>query len=304
VSNAPIGVFDSGLGGLTVARALRTLMPTESIAYFGDTARLPYGTKSPSTVYRFSKQCLKFLMSMRPKVLVVACNTASALALDSLRSDFDVPVIGVLKPGAQAAVNIIRGQTKLSAALSTSGVTTGANEAPPTPGRIGLIATEATIASNAYPAAVRELDPSLQVIGRACPLLVPLIEEGREQSDLIVGLALREYLEPFLALNVTALILGCTHYPLFADAIQETLGDNVELVDSAAQTALVVSRQLDTMNARSTHPAHHRGKLTCYVTDQGQRFERLATRFLGESVGQPIWVTPEMLEAAEGGAKA
>ena len=276
MNNAPIGVFDSGLGGLTVARAMRTLLPGESITYLGDTARLPYGTKSPSTVYQFSHQCLRFLMSLKPKLLVVACNTASALALDKLRGDFDVPVIGVLEPGARAAVEIIRARSA------------------PADGRIGLIATEATIASNAYPATVRLLDPAVQVIGRACPLLVPLIEEGREEGDLIVGLALREYLEPFLALNVSALILGCTHYPIFANAIRETLGENVTLVDSAAQTALVVAHQLDTMHARSTS---HRGRLTCYVTDQGQRFERLATRFLGAPVGQPIWVTPEMLES-------
>ena len=280
-TSAPIGVFDSGLGGLTVARALRELMPRESIAYFGDTARLPYGTKSPATVYRFTRQCLRFLMSLRPKLLVVACNTASALALDKLRGDFRIPVIGVLEPGAQAAVE----------ATQTT-IRPGSGAA-----RIGLIATEATIASNAYPAAVRALDPAIQVIGRACPLLVPMIEEGREQSDLIVGLALREYLQPFLELDVSALILGCTHYPLFTEAIQETLGEHVALIDSARQTALVVARQLDTMRARS--PSPHNGRLTCYVTDQGQRFERLATRFLGEPVGQPVWVTPEMLELAE-----
>jgi len=274
-AGAPIGVFDSGLGGLTVAKALRALLPKESIAYFGDTARLPYGTKSPATVYRFTRQCLQFLMSMHPKMLVVACNTASALALDKLQGDFDVPVIGVLEPGARAAVDVATKSTR----------------------RIGLIATEATIASNAYPAAIRALDPVVQVIGRACPLLVPMIEEGREPNDLLVGLVLREYLEPFLELNVSALILGCTHYPLFADAIQETLGNDVTLIDSARQTALVVRDRLDTMHARSTSP--HDGRLTCYVTDQGQRFERLASRFLGESVGQPVWVTPEMLELAE-----
>jgi glutamate racemase len=277
IAAAPIGVFDSGLGGLTVARALRALLPGESIAYFGDTARLPYGTKSAATVYRFSRQCLSFLMSLQPKLLVVACNTASALALEKLRGDFPIPVIGVLEPGAAAAVDILR-------------------QNGPGPGRIGLIATEATIASEAYPAAVRRLDPTAQVVGRACPLLVPLIEEGRKESDLIVGLALREYLEPFLALDVRALILGCTHYPIFAQAIRETMGDGVQLVDSAAQTALVVAGRLDTMQARSPQ---RRGRLTCYVTDQGQRFERLATRFLGEPVGQPVWVTPEMLEAAE-----
>ena len=286
VRHAPIGVFDSGLGGLTVAKALRRLLPEESIAYFGDTARLPYGTKSPATVHQFSRQCLRFLQTLHPKLLVVACNTASALALDKLRSEFDVPVIGVLEPGAAAAVDV-------------------AQHRPAHQRRIGLIATEATIGSNAYPTAIRALDPAVQVIGRACPLLVPMIEEGREDSDLIVGLVLREYLAPFLELDVSALILGCTHYPLLAGAIQETLGEHVALIDSARQTAVVVQRQLDAANARAGGAGSggggvHRGsRLTCYVTDQGQRFERLATRFLGESVGQPILVTTEMLEAAE-----
>jgi glutamate racemase len=284
-SGAPIGVFDSGLGGLTVAKALRELLPNESIAYFGDTARLPYGTKSPATVHRFTRQCLQFLMGLRPKLLVVACNTASALALDKLRGDFkQVPVLGVLEPGAQAAVEVAR---------AVEHERSGGRPR----GRIGLIATEATIASNAYPTAIRALEPTLQVIARACPLLVPLIEEGREPGDLIVGLVLREYLAPFLEMDVSALILGCTHYPLFAAAIRETLGESVALIDSARQTALAVRRQLDTMQARSSSP--HDGRLTCYVTDQGQRFERLASRFLGEPVGQPVWVTPEMLELAE-----
>lgn len=274
-ASAPIGVFDSGLGGLTVAKALRRALPHESIAYFGDTARLPYGNKSPATVHQFARQCLRFLLTLRPKLLVVACNTASALALDKLRGDFDVPVIGVLEPGAQAAVDVTRTHS-------------------PGERRIGLIATEATIASGAYPTAVRALDPAVQVIGRACPLLVPLIEEGREPNDLIVGLVLREYLAPFLELDVSSLILGCTHYPIFAPAIGETLGDAVTLIDSAHQTALVVEKTLDTMKARAR--PQNASRLTCYVTDQGQRFERLATRFLGESVGQPVWVTPEMLE--------
>ena len=285
-STAPIGVFDSGLGGLTVARALRALLPRESIAYFGDTARLPYGTKSAATVHRFSRQCLRFLMGMKPKLLVVACNTASALALEQLKGEFDVPVIGVLEPGARAAVEVAK-----KAAAQNGADTARAH-------RIGLIATEATIGSNAYPAAVRALDPALQVMGRACPLLVPLIEEGREESDLIVGLVLREYLAPFMELDVSALILGCTHYPIFAGAIRETLGEEVALIDSAEQTALVVRERLDTMHARSRSP--HDGRLTCYVTDQGQRFERLASRFLGGPVGQPIWVTPEMLEDVDG----
>jgi glutamate racemase len=289
MAGSPIGVFDSGLGGLTVAKAIRELLPRESIAYFGDTARLPYGTKSPATVHRFTRQCLQFLMGMRPKLLVVACNTASALALDKLRDDFQVPVIGVLEPGARAAVNAAQAHRPASPQ----------NRRPTENQRtIGLIATEATIGSNAYPSAVRALDPGVRVIGRACPLLVPLIEEGREPGDLIVGLVLREYLQPFLEMDVSALILGCTHYPLFAGAIQETLGEHVTLIDSARQTALLVKEHLEQMQALATAP---HARLTCYVTDQGQRFERLATRFLGESVGQPVWVTPEMLEVAEAG---
>ena len=294
---APIGVFDSGLGGLTVAKAMRELLPRESIAYFGDTARLPYGTKSPATVYRFARQCLRFLMSMRPKLLVVACNTASALALEKLKGDFKIPVIGVLEPGARAAVEVAH---ERRGAAGRGGGGGGAQ-------RIGLIGTEATIASNAYPQAVRALDAQVQVMARACPLLVPMIEEGREPTELIVGLVLREYLEPFLEMNVSALILGCTHYPIFATAIQETVGEHVQLIDSARQTALAVACELDHLRddareggAGTGHSeSPHGGRLTCYVTDQGQRFERLATRFLGEPVGQPVWVTPEMLELAE-----
>ncbi len=202
MAQSPIAVFDSGLGGLTVARALRRRLPGEPLVYFGDTARLPYGTKSPATVHRFTRQCLRFLMALAPKLIVLACNTASALAIDQLRGDFAVPVVGVLEPGAAAAVQV-------AAANHT--------------GRIGLIATEATINSNAYPAAVRRLDPRLHVIGRACPLLVPLIEEGREPDDPVVELVLAEYLQPFLELQVSALILGCTHYPLLAPAIARTL---------------------------------------------------------------------------------
>jgi glutamate racemase len=283
--SAPIGVFDSGLGGLTVVKALRAALPAEAIAYFGDTARLPYGTKSPATVHRFSRQCLRFLQTLSPKMLVVACNTASALALAQLQEEFDVPVIGVLEPGAAAAVDAGRRRGN------------GVGR------RIGLIATEATIASNAYPAAVRRLDGpagsagGMHVIGRACPLLVPMIEEGRENDDPVVRLVLQEYLKPFLDLQVAALILGCTHYPILAGAIAATLGPGVELIDSARQTALVVANRLGTMGGLRSGNTH--GSLTCYVTDQGQRFERLAGRFLGEPVGAPVWVTPEMLEEVE-----
>lgn len=274
---SPIGVFDSGLGGLTVARAIRAALPSENILYFGDTARLPYGTKSPETVYRFTRQCLKFLMSMRPKLLVVACNTATALALTRLKDDFPIPVIGVVEPGAAAAAAVAR-------------------HGPQQIKRIGLIATEATIASNAYPQAVRRLDSTIHVVGRATPLLVPMIEEGREVSDPVVKLVLREYLRPFLEMRVAALILGCTHYPILADAVQDVLGPDVELIDSAQQTALVVREQLVKMSALAN--GSETGTMTCYVTDQGQRFERLAGRFLGQPVGAPVWVGADELEGS------
>ena len=272
----PIALFDSGLGGLTVARALQQHLPGEPLVYFGDTARLPYGTKSAATVHRFTAQCLRFLMGLSPKLLVVACNTASALALEALRNEFTVPVIGVLEPGAVAAVQAARRRNAAG------------------PERIGLIATEATINSGAYPQAIRRLDPAIHVLGRACPLLVPMIEEGRAADDPLVKLVLAEYLQPFIEMKVAALIMGCTHYPILQNAVAARLGPEVELIDSAAQTALVVADHLATMDALSQRPAG--GSLTCYVTDQGQRFERLAGRFLGQSIGQPILVTPEMLE--------
>jgi glutamate racemase len=279
---APIAVFDSGLGGLTVVRALRRRLPGETIAYFGDTARLPYGSKSPQTVHRFARQCLQFMMQLRPRLMVVACNTVSALALTDLQQEFTIPVIGVLEPGAAAAVSAAR----------------AAPNAPAAPAAVGLIATESTIASNAYPQAIRRRDDRLHVLARACPLLVPLIEEGREPDDPIVQMVLKDYLRPFQDLPIAALILGCTHYPIFAPAIAAALPPTVALIDSAEATALVVQHKLATMPALSSPtPAAGPGLLTCYVTDQGQRFERLASRFLGAPVCGPMWVTPEMLEA-------
>lgn len=281
-AHAPIAIFDSGLGGLTVVRALRRRLPAEKLIYFGDTARVPYGSKSPRTVLQFARQCLHFLTQFHPKLLVVACNTVSATALDSLHRDFTVPVIGVLEPGAVAAVT----------------VTTRARIAGPR--RIGLIATEATIASQAYNQAVARLDPDIQLIGRACPLLVPMIEEGRLEESPIVRSVLQEYLAPFQSLQVPTLILGCTHYPIFSRAIGETLGVQTTLIDSADQTALVVAEKLATMGLAHAGVDAPADALTCYVTDQGQRFESLAGRFLGRSITQPVWVEPERLENPPG----
>ena len=276
--SAPIAVFDSGLGGLTVVRALMRRLPREKLIYFGDTARVPYGSKSPRTVLQFARQCLHFLTQFNPKLIVVACNTVSATALESLHHDFAIPVIGVLEPGAAAAV--------AAAARTPAGQ----------PRRIGLIATEATIASQAYNQAVTRLDATIQVIGRACPLLVPMIEEGRPPDSPIVRSVLQEYLQPFKSLQIPVLILGCTHYPIFSQAIEETLGLPTALIDSADQTALVVAEKLATMHIANDAGTPLADGLTCYVTDQGQRFESLAGRFLGRLITQPVWVEPERLE--------
>ena len=273
----PIGVFDSGLGGLTVVQALHRQLPAEALIYFGDTARLPYGTKSPRTVLQFARQCLRFLMQMKPKLLVVACNTVSATALRELYDEFPVPIIGVLEPGAEAAVRLAR------------------RRRPTGDCAIGLVATEATIASRAYVQAVQRRDAAVHLVGRACPLLVPMIEEGREEDSPVVQAVLTEYLTPLKSLNPPAMILGCTHYPLYAKTISRLMGPLTTLVDSADQTALVVREKLTTMAALHSG-APEGGTLTCYVTDQSQRFESLANRFLGRAISQPIWVDPEVLE--------
>ncbi|HTV48686.1 MAG TPA: glutamate racemase [Phycisphaerae bacterium] len=275
-ASAPIGIFDSGLGGLTVVQALQKRLPRETLIYFGDTARVPYGTKSPRTVLGFARQCLRFLMQMNPKLLVVACNTVSATALDVLPGEFAVPVIGVLEPGAAAAVQAAR-------KIRNAGECT-----------VGLIATEATIASNAYATAIARLDPQIHVIGRACPLLVPMIEEGRPADNPVVQAVLAEYLGPIKALNPTAMILGCTHYPIYASVIGRSLGSQTQLIDSADQTALAAAQKLSIMGLLNSESES--GGLTCYVTDQGQRFESVASRFLGGPIGQPVWVDPELLE--------
>ncbi len=261
-----------------MVRALMHRLPCEKLIYFGDTARVPYGSKSPRTVLQFARQCLSFLTQFNPKLMVVACNTVSATALASLHKDFAIPIIGVLEPGAGAAV-------AASARLP---------DRPPH--RIGLIATEATIASQAYNQAVARLDPTIQVIGRACPLLVPMIEEGRPVESPIVRSVLQEYLQPFKLLQIPVLILGCTHYPIYSCAIAETLGAQSTLIDSADQTALVVADKLATMGIANDTGEVLVDGLTCYVTDQGQRFESLAGRFLGRSIAQPVWVEPERLE--------
>ena len=248
---SPIGVFDSGVGGLTVVAALRRVLPGESILYLGDTARLPYGTKSPETVLRYTRRNVDFLLERGVKAIVIACNTASALALPDL--DLGVPTLGVIEPGARRAV-----------AASA--------------GRIGVIATESTIRSDAYADAISNISATTEVISHAAPLFVPLVEEGwdRDPVSLIVA---KRYLEPLIAARIDTLVLGCTHYPVLIPLLAEILGAGIEMIDSGAAVAedlATLLRDEELLSARP-EPEHH----FC-VTDAGGRFARIARRVLGD----------------------
>jgi glutamate racemase len=248
----PIGVFDSGVGGLTVVAALKRLLPGEPVLYLGDTARLPYGTKSPATVLSYSRRNVEFLIGRGVKGVVVACNTASAVAMDAL--DPPVPMWGVLRPGAEAAVRQSRG-------------------------RIGVIATESTIASDAYGREIRRLAPEIEVVSQACSLFVPLVEDGWEEDPVTLEVA-RRYLEPLLRARIDTLVLGCTHYPLLAGVLRQVLGEEVGLVDSAQAVARVVARDLAAEEGASRSGGTGAEDHFC-VTDTGDRFQRIAARFLG-----------------------
>jgi glutamate racemase len=251
-----IGVFDSGIGGLTVVREITGLLPEEQIIYFGDTARVPYGSKSRETISSFAFESVRFLLSRHVKMIVIACNTASAVALEALQQAFQIPILGVLEPGAAAAV------------------ATGAR-------RVGVIGTEATIRSGAYERAIRGLDPNVEVVGRSCPLFVPLAEENwldRPATRLIA----EEYLDPLREAEIGALVLGCTHYPLLKPVISETIGEGVTLVDSAVETARAVQAALDSFKLRAAGgaPSPHR----FYLSDIPPRFGEIGERFLGQPI--------------------
>jgi glutamate racemase len=262
--SAPIGVFDSGIGGLTVAREIMRQLPHERIIYFGDTARVPYGPKSPETVRRYAREITGFLRDEGVKAVVVACNTATAHALDALRAEQPVPVIGVVEPGARAAV------------AATSGR------------RIGVIGTVGTIASGAYERAIRALAPDAAIVARPCPLFVPLIEEGwvdKEASRLIAA----EYLGPVADAHIDTLVLGCTHYPLLKGLIGETVGREVKLIDSAEQTAAATRAELDRLGLLAPTgptPAHR-----FIASDAPQQFLALGQRFLGAAIDRVETIT-------------
>ena len=256
-NESPIGVFDSGIGGLTVAHAIMAQLPNENVTYFGDTARVPYGPKSPETVKRYSEEIAGFLVHEGIKTLVVACNTATAHALPALRAGLAVPVIGVIEPGARAAVNATRN------------------------GHVGVIGTAGTIKSGAYERALRNLEPSLRITARACPLFVPLVEEGwvdHEATHLIA----EEYLAPLLDTQVDTLVLGCTHYPLLKNVISRVLGSEVTLIDSAEETAretAAVLRERCLATASTDAPQHR-----FIASDDPLMFLQLGQRFLGDAI--------------------
>lgn len=258
VASLPIGVFDSGVGGLTVLRALRARLPGESLLYLGDTARLPYGTKSAGTVARYAIQASAHLVERGIKLLVVACNTASALALDELAGAFpDIPVLGVVEPGAEAAV-----------AASRSG-------------RILVLATESTARGGAYDRAIRRRRPDAQIVSRACSVFVALAEEGWSHGA-VAELVAREYLDDVMTGHrPDCVVLGCTHFPVLADPISKATGPNVTIVDSAATTAEAVRRELAAAGTASPEGA---GSVRLFATDSPERFHRVAERFLEEEL--------------------
>jgi glutamate racemase len=254
----PIGVFDSGIGGLTVVAALREALPGESIIYIGDTARVPYGGKSQATIERYSQELAGLLLADGAKCIVVACNTASALGVPRLQETLRVPVTGVIEPGAQAAIKATRN------------------------GRIGVIGTRATIASRAYERAIEEIDSQVEVFTEPCPLFVPLIEEGWLE-DAVTDSVIARYLEKMLRHGVDTLVLGCTHYPLLREAIQKFTGPEIALVDSAQNTALAVRKVLT--QHKLAAPKKNVGKLQVALTDESTGFLRVAEEALGLQVG-------------------
>jgi len=258
--HAPIGVFDSGIGGLTVVAALRSHLPRENLVYLGDTARVPYGGKSRETVTRYSEEICQFLLRHDCKAIVVACNTASALAVPELQRSLAVPVLGMIQPGAAAAVSATRN------------------------GRIGIIGTRATVLSRAYDQAILELAPTAKIFSHACPVLVPMIEEGW-LDDPLTDLAIERYIRPLLDSEIDTLVLGCTHYPLLKAAIAEIAGPDVHIVDSAENCALVLQKMLEHKNLSASET--QTGTLEVSLTDDSIGFLPLLERSLRIQVGQP-----------------
>lgn len=255
-SAAPIGVFDSGVGGLTVMREIIRQIPNEKIIYFGDTARVPYGNKSQETVTRFSEQIVRFLRTFRVKTIVVACNTVSAYAMEALEQDCDIPIIGVVKPGAKVAAQATRN------------------------GRIGVIATEATIGSQIYAKYIQELNRDVTIYGKACPLFVPLVEEGLLEDPVTDEIA-RRYLTELIDIDIDTLILGCTHYPLIRSTLGRIMGEGVTLVNPAYETAMELRRMLTGLDLLNREPPKlGSNRYQFYVSDKADKFVQFANSII------------------------
>lgn len=252
---APIGVFDSGVGGLTVAREIMRHLPNEDIVYFGDTARVPYGSKSRDNIIRYSRQIIRFLETKGVKAIVIACNTASALALDVVSQETNVPIIGVVEPGARAALEAT--ETK----------------------KIGVIGTEATIRSAMYEKIIQGIDAETTVIGKACPLFVPLVEEGFAKHKVTEEI-IDYYLASFMETDIDSLILGCTHYPLLRSKIRQYVGDQICLVNPAYETAMDLKKLLEESGMANTERKEEHGSYSFYVSDAADKFKQFANSIL------------------------
>lgn len=257
MDNRPIGVFDSGLGGLTVVKELMNYLPNENIVYFGDTARIPYGTRSNETVIRYSQQCIKFLLSQGIKMIVIACNTVSSIGLGVVDKMFDIPIIGVIEPGAKAAISATKNKI------------------------IGVIGTQGTIRSRAYEKAMTRKDPKIQIFSTPCSLFVPIVEEGWSNTKIAL-LTAEEYLGSMKDKGIDTLILGCTHYPLLQDTIGQVMGAEVTLVNPAKDTALEVKKVLESKDILNKDGID--GEYEFFVSDLGEKFEDIGGRFLGREI--------------------
>jgi len=266
----PIGVFDSGIGGLTVVKRLSSMLPAENLIYFGDTARVPYGSKSNSTVIEYSLQNAHFLMEKNVKAIVVACNTASSVAIQELKNNFKVPIIGMIEPGAKYA-------------LSNSAT-----------GKIGVIGTRATIANQAYSKEIKKLNPNVEIFEKACPLFVPLAEEGWIEHKATYEIA-EEYLKELRDLNIDTLVLGCTHYPILTNVIQKIIGENVKLIDSGIASAEVVRSEISRIGFETN--SFGTGNNQFYVSDIPAKFQEVAELFLGRPISDVQKVDLEYLTA-------
>jgi glutamate racemase len=268
VKRSPIGVFDSGIGGLTVVKRLATTLPNESIIYFGDTARVPYGSKSNSTVIEYSIQNTKFLLQKNIKALVVACNTASSIAIPDLKDIFDIPIIGMIEPGSKMALEKSKSN------------------------KIGVIGTRATVGNLAYSKEIKKLNSSVEIVERPCPLFVPLAEEGWVKHQATFEIA-EEYLKELREIGIDTLVLGCTHYPILSDVIQEVIGMHVSLIDSGVASSEVIKAELEKLDLLSDSKTT--GSQEYYVSDIPSKFKEVAELFLGREIDHVHKVDLEVL---------